>query len=44
MQERAAELGGNCTISCRPEGGIMVRATVPIEGRLAHDGDVGGHT
>ena len=40
MQERAAELGGSCTISCRPEGGIIVHATVPIGRRQAHDDDV----
>ncbi len=43
MQERAAELGGNCTISCRPEGGIMVHAVVPIGTRQAHAGDEEGH-
>ncbi len=42
MQERAAELGGICTISCRPEGGIRVHATVPIGREQAHDDDVGG--
>ena len=26
MRERAAELGGSCTISSRPEGGVVVRA------------------
>ena len=42
MQERAAELGGNCTISCRLEGGIIVHATLPIGRRRAHDVDVAG--
>jgi len=29
MRERAAELGGSCTISSRPEGGLVVRAVLP---------------
>ena len=40
MRERAAELGGSCTISCRPGGGTVVHATVPIEELPGHDGDV----
>jgi len=32
MQERAAELGGSCTITTRSEGGIVVRAVVPLGG------------
>jgi signal transduction histidine kinase len=31
MGERAAELGGSCTISSRPEGGLVVRALLPLE-------------
>lgn len=30
MRERAAELGGSCTISSRPEGGLLVRAILPL--------------
>ena len=37
MRERAAELGGSCTISSRPEGGLVVRA-VP-SARAAAGGD-----
>ncbi len=31
MAERAAELGGSCTISSRLEGGLVVRAVLPLE-------------
>lgn len=31
MRERAAELGGICTISSGPEGGLVVRARVPVD-------------
>lgn len=30
MRERAAELGGSCTIATRPEGGSVVRAVIPL--------------
>jgi two-component system NarL family sensor kinase len=30
MRERAAELGGSCTISSRAEGGLVVRAVLPL--------------
>jgi signal transduction histidine kinase len=30
MRERAAELGGSCTITSRPEGGLVVRAVLPL--------------
>jgi len=30
MRERAAELGGTCTITRRPEGGTLVRAILPL--------------
>jgi two-component system NarL family sensor kinase len=30
MHERAAELGGSCTISSRSEGGLVVRAVLPL--------------
>jgi len=30
MAERAAELGGSCTISHRPDGGLVVRAVLPL--------------
>lgn len=32
MRERAAELGGNVTVSRRPEGGTKVRASLPLGG------------
>jgi signal transduction histidine kinase len=32
MRERAAELGGACTVSRRREGGTLVRAVLPISG------------
>jgi signal transduction histidine kinase len=31
MRERAAELGGSCTIAGRPEGGLVVRAVLPLD-------------
>ena len=31
MTDRAAELGGSCTISSRVEGGLVVRAVLPLE-------------
>ena len=31
MRERAAELGGTCTIGSRPEGGAVVEAFLPLE-------------
>ena len=30
MRERAGELGGSCTISSRAEGGLVVRAVLPL--------------
>jgi hypothetical protein len=30
MRERAAELGGSCTITSRPGGGLIVRAVLPL--------------
>ncbi len=33
MRERAAELGGTCTVAERPGGGTLVRAVLPIGGR-----------
>ncbi|MEV6106598.1 sensor histidine kinase [Streptomyces sp. NPDC051940] len=35
MRERAAELGGSCTIAHRPEGGTVVRAVLPLQPRRA---------
>ncbi|MGY1701502.1 histidine kinase [Geodermatophilus sp. SYSU D00766] len=32
LRERAAELGGHCTVSCPAEGGTRVRAVLPGEG------------
>jgi two-component system, NarL family, sensor kinase len=34
MRERAAELGGSCTITRRPEGGTLVRAVLPLPNPL----------
>jgi two-component system NarL family sensor kinase len=34
MTERAAELGGSCTISSRAEGGLVVRAVLPLSDSL----------
>ena len=41
MRERAAELGGTCTISHRPEGGMVIHAIVPLGRPQAKDGAVG---
>lgn len=30
MRQRAAELGGSCTISSRAEGGLVIRAVLPL--------------
>jgi len=35
MRERAAELGGTCTVGPRPEGGTVVHARIPIPTREA---------
>lgn len=35
MTERAAELGGSCTISSRVEGGLVVRAVLPLHDVVA---------
>ncbi|MGY1826458.1 sensor histidine kinase [Blastococcus sp. SYSU DS0541] len=32
LRERAAELGGRCTVSCPPDGGTVVRAVLPADG------------
>ena len=32
LRERAAELGGRCTVSCPAGGGTQVRAVLPVEG------------
>jgi two-component system NarL family sensor kinase len=40
MTERAAELGGSCTISTRGEGGLVVRAVLPLEDRARDDAGV----
>jgi two-component system NarL family sensor kinase len=37
MRERAAELGGACTVSRRREGGTLVRAVLPIPGSVISD-------
>jgi signal transduction histidine kinase len=37
LRERAAELGGRCTVTCPAEGGTVVRAVLPVE-----EGDDGG--
>ncbi|MGY1718787.1 sensor histidine kinase [Blastococcus sp. SYSU DS0552] len=31
LRERAAELGGRCTVECPDEGGTVVRAILPVE-------------
>jgi signal transduction histidine kinase len=33
MRERAEELGGTCTVLTRPEGGVTVRAVLPVHPR-----------
>jgi signal transduction histidine kinase len=35
MRERAAELGGSCTISSRSQGGTVVRAVLPLPATAA---------
>ncbi|MCV2488059.1 sensor histidine kinase [Geodermatophilus sp. YIM 151500] len=35
LRERAAELGGSCTVACPPEGGTVVRAMLPVDGGTA---------
>jgi signal transduction histidine kinase len=32
LRERAAELGGRCTVECPPGGGTVVRAVLPADG------------
>ncbi|MGY1712560.1 histidine kinase [Geodermatophilus sp. SYSU D00758] len=32
LRERAAELGGRCTVTCPAEGGTVVRAVLPADG------------
>jgi signal transduction histidine kinase len=32
LRERAAELGGRCSVSCPPGGGTVVRAVLPADG------------
>jgi signal transduction histidine kinase len=32
LRERAAELGGRCTVECPPTGGTVVRAVLPTDG------------
>jgi signal transduction histidine kinase len=32
MRERAAELGGSCTVGPGPKGGTLVRARLPVNG------------
>ena len=40
MRERAAELGGSCTIASRPDGGLVVRAVLPLGQQQAEGIDV----
>jgi signal transduction histidine kinase len=40
MTERAAELGGSCTISSRAEGGLVVRAVLPLAATIDQTADV----
>ena len=45
MQERAAELGGSCTISGRrPDAGLIVRAVLPFDQHLGEHADVEAET
>ena len=37
MRERAAELGGSCTVAARHEGGTVVRAILPLHGAAARE-------
>ncbi|MGX5657986.1 sensor histidine kinase, partial [Geodermatophilus nigrescens] len=32
LRERAAELGGTCTVGCPAGGGTEVRAVLPVDG------------
>ena len=32
LRERAAELGGSCTVECPADGGTVVRAVLPATG------------
>lgn len=32
LRERAAELGGRCSVVCPPDGGTVVRAVLPVDG------------
>jgi signal transduction histidine kinase len=32
LRERAAELGGRCSVTCPPTGGTVVRAVLPVDG------------
>jgi signal transduction histidine kinase len=32
LRERAAELGGHCTVECPATGGTVVRAVLPTDG------------
>lgn len=41
MRERAAELGGSCTIASRPDGGLVVRALLPLGQQQPESVDVG---
>ncbi len=41
MTERASELGGSCMISSREEGGLVVRAVLPLAATLDETADVG---
>ena len=36
LRERAAELGGSCTVECPPDGGTVVRAVLPVDGGGTH--------
>lgn len=40
MRARAAELGGSCTITSRPEGGLVVRAVLPLSEKEPVEADV----
>ena len=40
MTERAAELGGSCAIADRGDGGLVVRAVLPLDAPQPHGSPV----
>jgi signal transduction histidine kinase len=37
LRERAAELGGRCSVQCPADGGTVVRAILPVDGGGTHE-------